>query len=114
MLQGLCLTIVGKEPAETDTVEPLWEYMCQEQPDEFLPGYGLDLLCVLVCIVRIAEGNLCVCNCLNTAVADRGTVRIPGEVLQSVPVPVEGLFDKGTPGDGIKAVNPCFPVGWFR
>lgn len=109
MLQCLCLTIVGKEPAETDTMESLWEYMCQKQTDKFFPGYGLDLFCMLVCVIRIAEGNHCIRNCLDTAVADRSTVRIPAEILQGVPVAIEGLFDKGAPGYGIKVVDPCFP-----
>lgn len=114
MLQCLCLTIVGKEPTETDTVESLWEYMCQKQADEFSPGYSLNLLRVVVCIIRIAEGNLCIRNCLNTAVTDCSTVRIPAEILQGVPVAIEGLFDKGAPGYGIKVVDPRFPGRRFH
>lgn len=108
---GLCTVV--KETVVADLLEPLWEHMQEEPPDELAAAYGDGAFRVPRFQAPCPKGDFRLRNGKNAAVGDGDLMGIPAQVLDGVTETVKRLLDEGTPVPAVKAVPESLPAGRF-
>src|SRR3979409_446972 len=71
----------GEQPVVTDAVEPLWQDVEQEAPDELVGGerHGAQPRPAVAAVVLVAEGHAAFVEAEQAAIGDGDTVSVSGE-----------------------------------
>ena len=72
----------GEQPVVTDAVEPLWQDVEQEAPDELVGGerHGAQPRPAVAAVVLVAEGHAAFVEAEQAAIGDGDTVSVSGEI----------------------------------